>query len=85
MPTDIVLSHYQVNPLKRSLNEGFRKVDLSLNLGMTRAQVELLPEGVLLNQLEMILWDSIDRINKSKNSCFQVINGQTIKLLNSPI
>lgn len=80
MPTDIVLSHNQVNLLKRSQNEGFRKVDISLDLGITRTKVELLPDGVILNPLEMLPWDSIDRISKSKNSCFKVINGQIHKI-----
>jgi len=80
MPTDIVISHYQVNPLKGWHEEGLKRVEISLDLGLTRTTVELLPEGVLLDPNELIPWDAIDLINKSKNSCFNVINGQIYKI-----
>jgi predicted methyltransferase len=80
MPTEIVLSHYQVNPLKRWHEEGLKTVEISLDLGITRTKVELLAEGIRLNPSEMITWDSVDIINKSKNSCFNVKNDQIHKI-----
>jgi predicted methyltransferase len=80
MPTDIILSHYQAKLLREWHEEGFKKGEISLDLGMTKSHVELLPMGVLLNFDELIPWDLIDRISESKNSCFQVKNSQIYKI-----
>lgn len=80
MPTDIVLSHYQAEPLKGWHEEGLKKGEISLDLVMPKSHVEMLPNGVILNPDELVPWDLVDRISEFKNSCFQVKNGRIHKI-----
>ena len=80
MPTDIVISHFQANPLLKGHEDGLNQVNISLDLGLTNSQVKFIPDGVKLSTGGVIHWDDIREISKSKNNCFLIKYGQIYKI-----
>jgi predicted methyltransferase len=81
MTSDTIISHFQTKPLLHYLKDVKQLVNISLDLGLTTSQVELTPEGVILQQGQLITWDSIKEINKSKNNCFQITSEGVDKIV----
>lgn len=51
---------------------GVQHVELSPDLGFSRAQAELTPAGVLLPGHVLLAWEAVQEINEAANNCFAV-------------
>ena len=68
----IVLSQRQVQPLITARREGRRSAVVSLDLGLTTAEVILTHEGVVLPDGRSLAWEHIDEVNADIAACFVV-------------
>lgn len=76
----IVLSRRQVQPLLAARRVGKQTVAVSLDLGLTSAEVALTPAGVALPDGEMLSWQSIGEIDVDDAACFVVRSGAAEKI-----
>lgn len=75
VPELIVLSHFQVVPLLAARREGRATLEMSLDLGLSVAEVALEPEGARFPGGERLDWASLERIARAENACFAVEGG----------
>ena len=74
----IVLSHFQTTPLLEA--RGKRDtLTISPDLGLSLVEV-LLADRVYFPQEEPISWTLVKKIEEKKNNCFQVQNGDALKI-----
>jgi predicted methyltransferase len=76
----IVLSHRQTQhfPRKRKVLE---TITLSPDLGLSRIEATLGPEGIRLPDGQRLGWDAIEEIDNAENSCFAIRDGRPEKIL----
>lgn len=74
-PSAVVLSYVQVAPLLEARRKGQVQVEVSPDLGLTKAPVEINTEGVTFASGELLSWEQIEKIRKSASVCFLVENG----------
>ncbi|HEY7832660.1 MAG TPA: methyltransferase domain-containing protein [Ktedonobacterales bacterium] len=72
----VVLSHFQARPLLTARAAGASRAAVSLDLGLTTAEVELTGEGIVLPVAGGVLaWAEVERIANAENACFTVEHG----------
>jgi len=76
----MVLSHFQTRQLLMGREAGARHASTSTDLGLTRVEARIEPQGVCFPGGERISWDAIEEINTSENSCFLVEAGEPYKI-----
>jgi predicted methyltransferase len=76
MMKHIVLSHWQAEQLLASRPAGHRLVKVSLDLGLTTAEVAIEASGVRLPNSQSLTWENLEAIRASERGCF-VIQGDT--------
>lgn len=76
----IVLSHYQTVSLQKARARDEPRCLLSLDLGITTAQVLIDDQGIELPSGESVTWEAIDFISASENSCFRLVQGEPSKI-----
>ena len=76
----IVLSYMQTQHLPRN-RVGTETVVLSLDLGLSKIEATLGPDGLLLPNGECLSWDAIETIDNARNNCFVIRNGRPEKIL----
>ena len=72
----IVLSHFQVEPLLAARRAGRPSANVSLDLELTTADVTLEEGGVRLPDGQSVAWQDLETIQASERGCF-VIEGNT--------
>jgi predicted methyltransferase len=80
MSEHIVLSHVQTVPLLRARQEGRRVATISLDLGLTQAEVALEKDGVLLNAGQWLPWEDLEEIDRNDSACYVVEDNQAHKI-----
>lgn len=68
----IVLSHFQTEPLLSARKANQRTARLSLDLGLTTAEVAVDAAGVHLPDGQLVSWDHVEAINASERGCFVI-------------
>lgn len=76
----ITLSHYQVRPMFEARDRGQPKVRTSLNLGRTKAELEVEGQGVRLPQGGLLAWEALKEVVKHDSSCFILEDGALRKI-----
>lgn len=76
----IVLSHIQVAPLLAARAANAATYELSLDLGLTRTTVRLLPTGVLLNDSRLLSWHHLETIATDDVGCYRYESSEPIKI-----
>ena len=74
-PTPVVLSHVQAAPLLEARRKGLTRVEVSPDLGLTKASVEIAAAGAIFPGGEQLSWEQIEKIQKAESSCFLVERG----------
>lgn len=72
MTSPIVLSYLTVAPLLDARQAGQGSTTASLDLGLTRTQVSLGPEGVDLPDGQMLSWAMLEEIGQNESVCYLV-------------
>ena len=72
MPSSIILSHAQVEPILRARRENQTFAVVSPDLGLSTLQVAISSEGVLFPDGRQLDWKIIDQIASSENKCFVI-------------
>lgn len=73
----IVLSRYQAQPLLKQRSAVGETVGLSPDLGLSRIEVTITSDGVVLSDGCLVSWDDLEMISDSENNCF-LIDGEGI-------
>jgi len=68
----IVLSCFQVEDVLKARAAGSDSVVVSLDLGLTDAEVTMEPEGVRFPDGQALAWKDLEMIGASEHSCFVV-------------
>ncbi len=71
----VVLSHYQASQVLDDLRSGKASVILSLDLGLSTAQLPLSAQGVQLPDGNFLKLSDVEEIEKSTSSCFVIEKG----------
>ena len=80
MATLTVLSHIQVNALFAARERGQSLVTESLDLGLTKVEIELSVNYVLLPDNQRLDWAQLREIVDNKLSCYLVRDSQIEKI-----
>ncbi len=76
----IVLSHYQAVPLLRARQAGETATALSLDLGLTTAEVWLEPERVVFPTGQWLLWAAAEEIARNESVCYVIEGNEPEKI-----
>jgi uncharacterized protein len=76
----IVLSHVQTRQFPRKPAVP-GTITLSPDLGLSRIEATLGPEGILLPDGQRLGWDVLEEIDRSENACFVIRDGRPEKIL----
>lgn len=68
----VVLSHFQAQDLLDAHDQGIEQLFISLDLGLSEAEVQLTEEEVVFHSEIHLYWDQIHAIHADENSCFLV-------------
>jgi len=68
----IVLSHFQTEQLLQGRIKGVEFVNVSLDLGLTSADVKIEPGQVCFADGQSLSWEQVESIQASENGCFVV-------------
>jgi len=68
----IVLSHFQTEQILQGRTKGVECVNVSLDLGLTSADVNLEPGQVCFPDGQVLTWEQVESIQASENGCFVV-------------
>jgi hypothetical protein len=71
----IVLSYLQAVDLLEARTAGRNSATVSLDLGLSSAEIAIRPEGVSLPGGQVLAWQDLETIASSQNSCFVIENG----------
>lgn len=80
MRDPIVLSHFQTRPLLDARHADARRVEVTLDLGLTSVEVSLEASCACFPSGEGLDWEAIAEIDASENSCFVVREGRAHKI-----
>jgi predicted methyltransferase len=72
----IVLSHFQVEPIIAARQAGAAAVETSLDLGITRVEVQFGPEYVSLPGGERLRWPDLSAIQANNTACYIIVDGR---------
>ena len=67
----IVLSHYQADEL-RSAKQGTPHAEASPDLGLSRVQVTIGPDGIRFPDGPLVSWKLLEKIARNENNCFLI-------------
>jgi predicted methyltransferase len=76
----VVLSYIQAQPLLHARQEGHDRAELSLDLGLSRVEVRLEGERVILTGGQWLSWDDVEGIAANDSVCFVVEDNAAIKI-----
>jgi uncharacterized protein len=76
----ITLSHYQAKTLQKAYQAGQTTVAVSLDLGLSTAEVQLDGEGVIFADEQRLSWAQVQEIRESENGCFRVEGSMSEKI-----
>ena len=76
----IVLSHFQAVPLLRARQEGRPAATISLDLGLSRSEVRLEAERLLLSERVWLPWEAVEEIARHETACFAVQAGRAERI-----
>jgi uncharacterized protein len=71
----IILSHFQAQTLLNVRGKGIEAIQISLDLGISMALVELDANGVHLAPAQGLSWEGVKAIADSPSSCYVIENG----------
>jgi uncharacterized protein len=71
----IILSHFQAQTLLNVRGKGIEEIQISLDLGISMALVELDVNGVHLAPAQDLSWEGVKAIADSPSSCYVIENG----------
>jgi predicted methyltransferase len=71
----MVLSHYQARIILDAQRSGMDRVILSLDLGLSTAQLAVKPQGVQLPDGNFLKTEYVEQVFKSTSSCFVIEGG----------
>ena len=71
----LVLSYYHVEPLLKARQAGASTASTSPDLGLTKVQVEVGPEGVTFPGGQRLDWESLAEIHANQTACFAIQDG----------
>jgi predicted methyltransferase len=80
MTNPVVLSHYQVVSLLGARQDGETSALVSLDLGLSRAEVRLKPERVVLPDGQWLTWSSVEEIARNESVCFVIEDNEAEKI-----
>ncbi len=80
MSSPIVLSRRQIEPILDARHAGGGTASISLDLGLTRAQVSLEAERVVFPGGQWLSWESLEQIGESETGCFTVEGNEAVKI-----
>ena len=67
-----VLSHVQVEPLLQAHHRGERAATISMDLGLTTAEVELQADRAILPDGQWLPWEEMEEIAREESACFVI-------------
>lgn len=67
-----VLSHVQVGPLLQAHHRGERAATISMDLGLTTAEVELQADRAILPDGQWLPWEEMEEIAREESACFVI-------------
>jgi predicted methyltransferase len=76
----MVLSHVQVERILTAREEGQAATAVSLDLGLTTAEVVLEPDGIRLPDGQFLTWRHLEKISGSERGCFVIEDGELRKI-----
>ena len=76
----ILLSHFQAARLLQARKSGEQQATVSLDLGLTSAEVILETGQVCLPDGQVLSWEQVESIQSAENSCFTVEQGGLSKV-----
>jgi predicted methyltransferase len=76
----IVLSYVQAKELLAARRQGKASTSTSLDLNISRTDVELTSEGIGLPDNSSLVWKETEEIAKNENTCFVIENGSISKI-----
>ena len=80
MTNPTVLSHLTVAPLLEARQAGDGSVVASLDLGLTKTEVSLEPEGVGLPGGQRLSWERLEEIGQNESVCYLVRDNDAEKI-----
>ncbi len=76
----VVLSYVQASALLHARAQGQNRATVSLDVGLTSAQVAIEPEGVRLPDGQQLNWQDIEAIQDAPRSCFAIADNAPQKI-----
>jgi len=76
-----VFSHYQARPLLEYRHTPSVNAQLSPDLGLSKVDVRIEPQGVAFQDGSILDWEMIDEICAARNNCFLLAEGQLHKII----
>jgi hypothetical protein len=76
----MVLSHFQVEPLRRARAAGVTVALASIDLNLTLTEAHLSPKGVTFANGVALGWGVLDEIAGEANACFEIEDGAAQKI-----
>ncbi len=71
----IVISHFQAQEALTAYHQGFGNVEISLDLGISATQLLISIDGLQLSNGELLKWEAVEEISKSRSNCYVIKNG----------
>lgn len=81
MQNAIVISRFQAEQILKNKKAKQKQATISPDLGITQVEVTITDMGVVFPGGEILPWDDVKRISKSKNNCFLVAKGTCTKVI----
>jgi predicted methyltransferase len=72
MPPQLILSYIQTESILEARKTGIASVVVSLDLGLTTAEVAIEPAGVRLPDGQVLTWKHLEKIRSSERGCFLI-------------
>jgi predicted methyltransferase len=76
----VVLSHIQAEGILKARQAGHASVAVSLDLGLTTAEVAIEPAGVCLPDGQVLAWRYVEKIRSSERGCFLIQDDAPLKI-----
>ena len=74
------LSHFTVGPILAARREGADSAVVSLDLGLSAAEVGISDSGAALPDGTILSWDSVEEIARTESACFSVEDGRAERI-----
>jgi predicted methyltransferase len=76
----IVLSYIQAESILQARKAGQEAVAVSLDLGMTTAEVAIEPTGVRFLDSQLLVWEDVEAISETPRGCFVIKDNRPHKI-----